>query len=116
MLTLRELDPVPPCPHIAERLVVYAVYVLSSSLYQNAPLLSQLFQEQLQREEAISRGVQGSSGVGEAEDDVLRRVLVQVGEQLANAVLEVSSEAGIVRLEEDADPVQFLQVGEIAEC
>ena len=53
--------------------------------------------------------------MGEAEDDVASSVFVEVGEQLLDAEPEHNGQPGIVGLEKDADAMDLLDVGNVAE-
>lgn len=54
-----------------------------------------------------------TSAVGEAEDDVVDGLFAQVREQLLEAVAESQQEPLVVRLQQQADGVQALELREI---
>ena len=53
--------------------------------------------------------------MGEAEDDVASCILVEMRKQLLDAEPEDHSQPGIVGLEQDADAMNLLDVGDMAE-
>ena len=58
----------------------------------------------------ISRSIECTSGVGKHEDNIGTGSLLQMTQQLLDAVLESYSYASIVRLEQDADTVQLIKL------
>ena len=53
--------------------------------------------------------------MGEAEDDVASSILVEMSKQLLDAEPEDHGQPGIVGLEQDADAMDLLDVGDVAE-
>ena len=65
--------------------------------------------------QGVSWPVEVAPSVGEAEDDVASSIFMEVGEQLLDAEPEHDSQPGVVGLEKDADAVDLLDVGNVAE-
>ena len=65
--------------------------------------------------QGVSWPVEVAPGMGEAEDDVASCILVEMRKQLLDAEPEDHGQPGIVGLEQDADAMDLLDVGNVAE-
>ena len=94
-----------------ECLIVKAVHV--ASVQFNIHLAVQQLLPQCWQ--GVPWSVEVAPAMGEAEDDVVGRIFVDMGKQLLDAEPEDDSQSCIVGLEEDTDAVDLLDVGDMTE-
>ena len=87
---------------ISDRFILHTEKSRIFLYYDFLAIIKQL----LESRERFAWAVFSDAGIGEAEDEILGCLDVQLSQQLQDAVLEIDSHAGVVWLKKDVDTVR----------